>query len=201
MGNERIKNIALIVLVIGTISITIAYAFLTQQLIIRNNSATLSKSSWDIHFESSGEGAVPTAIGDSSTVTVDNEPNLTATTITGLQATFRKPGDGVSYKFKVVNKGNINAKLKAFTKGPIVCTSSDTTKLTNEQAQTLCDNYLEYTLTYTSNNNEVKVDDLLNINDSKEVILNLKLKNNLQTSIDTNINISGINATFDYEQN
>lgn len=113
MSNEKTKNIVLAVLVVGIIGITVAYALLTQRLVIENNSATISKANWDIHFESSTPvTAVATSLGDTQTATVDSQPTLTATTISGLQATFKKPGDNVAYKFNVVNNGDINAKLK-----------------------------------------------------------------------------------------
>ena len=102
VNDNKIKNIILAVLVIGLVGMTIAYAGLTQQLNITDNKADV-KTTWKVLFNNTVT-ATPTG-----TATVDTQPTVNGarTQISGLRATFKKPGDKVVMTFKIQNEGNI----------------------------------------------------------------------------------------------
>lgn len=103
-----------------------------------------------------------------------NDPRITSTSF-GLSAdstpvretlaNFTTPGESVVYTWYTVNEGTFDAIVTAsqgFLVSPVspatkatpagsnvglTCTSSDTSKLTNEAAQTFCDNYIKALLT------------------------------------------------------
>ena len=141
MNNNKTKNIILAVLVIGLVGMTIAYASLTQTLTINNNQATVS-SKWRVRFNGTVTTTVGTTISGTTTGATFTSGTPTVTndrqTITGLQATFTKPGDYVEVAFKVQNEGNIAAKGSSTTLvlGDLSCTGTGT--ITEGEANTFC---------------------------------------------------------------
>ena len=147
MDNKK-RNILLGVLILGVISMTVAFAALSTTLSI-NGTASLPATSWNIHFANG----------------VDNTPNTHANgkvnkgTITGLQfaatsisnftATLYQPNDEVVYNFNIVNEGTIAGQLDNFTK-TITCNSAScdmiTYTITCEDAQHNDANQSDYIL-------------------------------------------------------
>ena len=141
-SNNKVKNVILAVLVVGLVGMTIAYAALTQQLLITDNQVTVS-SKWRIRFAAnptSTAGAGTTASVETAATTDDDFQ-----TIKGLRATLVKPGDYVEVAFTVQNEGNIAAKgaTTAINLGALTCTNGTGSTLTEEQLSTFCGK-LEY---------------------------------------------------------
>lgn len=115
---EKTKNVLLVVLIVGLVSMTVAYAALTQTLTIKS-SAKVAASKWDIEFDNLQNVPVATGTGGATnTAEVVTQPEINSkTTIQGLSVKFKQPGDTVRYTFDVVNKGDIDAKLGNFTLG------------------------------------------------------------------------------------
>lgn len=186
--SEKTKNVLLAVLVVGLVSMTVAYATLSTTLTIENN-ATVAATNWDVHFAN--------LVRDTnSTTTVTTEPSLTATSITGLQATFVKPGDYVSYTFNIVNSGDIDAKLATFTKETPTCGEADTNGF--------CASNIEYELSYDDNGTATQFQtgsvQFLNHNQTITATLTIRLKSSVTAMPTTALTVSGIGATFVYEQ-
>ena len=143
MGNNKTKNIILAVLVVGIVSMTIAFAALTQQLNITDNVATVS-SNWSVRFAPTVTTSVGTTIAGTTTgaTYTSNTPTVTndQQTITGLQATFTKPGDYVEVAFTVRNEGNIAAKGQGVTLslGNLTCAPGSGSSVSEEAANTFC---------------------------------------------------------------
>ena len=116
-SNNKVKNVILAVLVVGLVGMTIAYAALTQTLVINNNQVTVS-SNWRVRFDDT----VTSTAGANTTASVETPASITTgsdnTEISGLRATLKKPGDYVTVTFTIQNEGNIAAK--AATTNPIV---------------------------------------------------------------------------------
>ncbi len=117
---EKTKNVLLAVLIVGLVSMTVAYAALSTTLTIKS-SATIAASKWDIEFENLQNVTVATGTGGATNTAeivtpavIDNETKIT---IKDLSVKFKQPGDTVRYTFDVVNKGDIDAKLNGFTLG------------------------------------------------------------------------------------
>lgn len=110
MEKERkIKIISLCALLVAVLGLTVAFAVLSQTLII-NGSATVDSASWDIHFEKLEEDDAIYSVGDASFT----EPVFSGTTISNFNVSVSKPDDGVQMDFKIVNDGTINAKIESF---------------------------------------------------------------------------------------
>ena len=134
-SNNKLKNVILAVLVVGLVGMTIAYAGLTQQLLITNNQVTVS-SKWRVRFN---ETVTATPYGTASVETQATTSNDRAT-ISGLRATLKKPGDYVEVAFTVQNEGNIAAKGQATTISPITltCTNGSGSNVSTSDLDTFC---------------------------------------------------------------
>ena len=124
---EKTKNVLLVVLIVGLVSMTVAYAALTQTLTIKS-SAKINNTKWDIEITDFAQAAAQTNnVGGTSEATVKEGYTTSGTTISGVEVTFMKPGDVVKFTFNLKNKGDINAKLNSFTLGE-PATSTKVTK-------------------------------------------------------------------------
>ena len=207
MGNDnKVKNIILAVLVIGLVGMTIAYAALTQTLYIRDNQVTIT-TDWNVHFaeNESLTYAVPSSTGASATATatVEQQPTLTDTVISGLRATFRKPGDKVTYQFDIVNEGGIDAKLSTATYSTPTCTSTDQS-VSAATLATFCQK-INYSIVYTGTSTAPAAnDDLLatSPNNIRHCTMTVELDPNTEITDIPNgdITVSNIEATFLYVQ-
>ena len=213
MGNDnKVKNIILTVLVIGLVSMTVAYAALTQTLYIRDNQVTIT-TDWNVHFaHTQGHtDAVATSTGASATptATINQQPTLTDTVISGLRATFRKPGDKVTFQFDIVNEGGIDAKLSTATYSTPTCTSSDANVSSSDLA-TFCQK-INYSIVYTGTNTAPATNDDLLVYDEDDSSTYSNVRHcTLTVELDPNteitdfpggdITVSNIEATFVYVQ-
>ena len=188
MKNNRVKNVLLLILTIGFVTMTVAYATFTSQLIIRDNEIAMTNATWDIHFEN---GRPVRPVGGS---VVTQEPTLTATLISGLRATFQGVGDGVVYDFDIKNAGTLNAVLSSITKTTPVCTSTNVA-----EANQVCSN-IEYKLVYKETGNEVSIGDKLDSGESKTVSLIVNYNSNEPIILTSKVIISGFDAVFNYVQ-
>ena len=120
-GNN--KNVVLAVLGVILLGITIAYAALQTNLSI-NGTAQSPQVTWDVEIDNWAQSS----ISGSPTITA---PTITGTSITGLGVNLTKPGQSVSYTFKIVNKGSIDAKLNTAPTGSFTCnTGKDCSDIT-----------------------------------------------------------------------
>jgi len=158
MGNNRgLKVMVVAALVISLTGIGIAFAALSQDLIIEGQ-AEFNPASWDIHFENLSLDA---KVGGADEIGAAPVISADTTKITGLNALFTKPGDSISYEFDVVNDGTINAKLDSIDLAASkVCTGDATgTNKTDDEAL-VCDN-LVLTLEYATGGAPVVANDTL----------------------------------------
>ena len=188
MKRNKVKNILLIVLTIGFVTMIVAYATFTSQLLIRDNEAKVSGQTWDIHFEN---GQPVRTIGGA---TVRQEPTLTATVISGLRVDFVSQGDGIVYDFYIKNAGTLNAALQSIMKGTPECISTNTIDANN-----VCSN-IEYKLIYTETGEEVSIGDKLDAGQSVRVSLIVNYKNITPTVLTSDVTIKGFEAVFNYVQ-
>ena len=182
---ERTKTFLIIVLLVGIVSMTIAYANFVSRLKIISNTKVVS-SNWDIHFANLVQKELPTNSG-----TVIESPALIqtdTTIISGLELTLSKPGDYVIYTFDIVNAGDIDAELGNFILGTPVC----------ENNEAFCSN-VEYSLNYT-NGQQIKVGDYLPAGASINATMRIGLNRELTKLPTRTIDVSNLSAIFDYIQ-
>lgn len=185
--NKKIsrKDFLMIALIACIVSLSIAYATISTTLNITNN-LMVKAQDWDIHFEKL----------ELQSITEGNDANVTSpaviendtTKISGLKVIFKKPGDSVSYTFDVKNAGGIDAKLSSIVIGTPTCNPENA----------VCDN-LEYSLKYANGDN-INVDDILNAGDSVKLKLTIKYKLSSAQIFNSDINVSGLDATLVYSQ-
>lgn len=111
---SRTKNILIIVLVIGIVSMTVAYAAFTTQLTI-SSTAKVNNTKWEVKIDNWTQVTVSNLNGGTSEATVKASPSVTDTAVTGIEVTFKKPGDAVKFTFNIKNVGDIDAKLTGAT--------------------------------------------------------------------------------------
>ena len=189
MKNNKVKNILLLVLTIGLVTMTIVYATYTSQLLIRDSEIIVKNDTWDIHFEN---GEPVRTIGGATSM---QEPTLTATLISGLRINFKKNGDGIVYNFEIKNAGTIGAAIQSIIKSDLVCSGSN-----QEEANYVCNN-LEYKIVYADTGEELSVGNVLPAGTSKKVSLIVNYKNNDPRNLTSDVTVKGFDAVFNYIQN
>ena len=124
MKNENTKNILLGVLIVGLVSMTVAFAALSTTLNI-SGSAQVAAQSWGVEIQDFGTGkTVPTG------VTEVMPAETSGTSITGLSVSFAKPGLTAVYPFKIKNIGTIDAAINSVTIGELSCKDSENQTVT-----------------------------------------------------------------------
>ena len=221
--NNKVKNVLLIVLAIGILGMTGAYALLSQNLHI-SSTGTLKGASWDIHLDNLSEpsyklanvASTSTETGASATdaASVTKTPTVNPTSLTGFQVQFTKPNVSVSYTFDLVNAGTLDAILDSYYIAgrtgdhAFTCTgtASDSTQAAAD-AQLVCNN-LTYTLKYTDGGSDVATSNTLDKatvsgNTStptrRNVTLTLTLED-METLPSADVTVSGLDVDFNYIQ-
>lgn len=159
-------------------SVTVGYAALSTTLSITGK-GTLSKNSWDIHFEN-------LVIVDNGASAVTTAPTIDSTkTKVSFNITLSKPGDSYEFTVDAVNKGTIDAMLSGFS----------ATSLTTDQQK-----YLTYTVTY-GDGATISTKDYLKKGTSETIRVRVRFRDDL-TSADLPSSAETLNltATFVYVQ-
>lgn len=159
-------------------SVTVGYAALSTTLSITGK-GTLSKNSWDIHFEN-------LVIVDNGASVVTTAPTIDSTkTKVSFNITLSKPGDSYEFTVDAVNKGTIDAMLSGF---------SATSLTTNQQK------YLTYTVTY-SDGATISTKDYLKKGTSETIRVRVRFKDDLTaTDLPSSAETLNLTATFVYVQ-
>lgn len=159
-------------------SVTVGYAALSTTLSITGK-GTLSKNSWDIHFEN-------LVIVDNGASVVTTAPTIDSTkTKVSFNITLSKPGDAYEFTVDAVNKGTIDAMLSGF---------SATSLTTNQQK------YLTYTVTY-SDGATISTKDYLKKGTSETIRVRVRFKDDLTaTDLPSSAETLNLTATFVYVQ-
>ena len=179
------KDILIVILIMGVVSMTIVYANFTRRLEIVNTIG-VNDTKWDIHFENLVQ--VPNSSENTAEVVSPATISEGKTVISGLDVTFKKPGDTISYTFDIYNAGDLDAKLYNYSKSIPVCVPYNS----------IC-NDIHYTLKYTNGSN-ITTSDTLKAGERKNVTMTLTLDDSITSMPGIKIKLSNINAVFDYIQ-
>ena len=198
---EKTKNAIIALLIVGLVSMTVAYAALSQTIFINSSAKVLNKSAlWNVHFDTPVAG---TPVGYASVATGKGLVKANATTLSGLEVTLRAPGDSMSYTFNVVNDGTINAKIG--TNGvslPDISNISISGVSSDDLA--LIRSNREFSLVYGTGDTKAgqapAAGDTLASNTSRPMVLTISYKNSATNLPSDDITISGLNAHIDYVQ-
>ena len=179
------KDFLLIILIACLTSLSIAYATISTTLVITNN-LSIRANKWDIHFENLEQDKI--TVGNTASIINNAVIEKDTTKISGLEVSFKKPGDFISYTFDIKNAGEINARLTTLDIGVPTCTPSNS----------ICSD-IEYTLKY-ADGSDIKVTDMINRGQSKKVKLTIAYKLTSTQSLDVDVDVNGLDATFVYTQ-
>lgn len=159
-------------------SVTVGYAALSTTLSITGK-GTLSKNSWDIHFEN-------LVIVDNGASAVTTAPTIDSTkTKVSFNITLSKPGDSYEFTVDAVNKGTIDAMLSGFS----------ATSLTTDQQK-----YLTYTVTY-SDGATISTKDYLKKGTSETIRVRVRFRDDLTaTDLPSSAEKLNLTATLVYVQ-
>lgn len=190
-NKKVLYGLVALALVLSVVGISIGFAAMSTDLTI-NGSAEVVPASWDIKFK---DLSSPTITGDAEVTTA---PTITSDTHIGNYAVkLTKPGDSVTYTFKVANDGTIDAKLTDFIKATPTFTGTGATASADA---TIVQNNFVYTVTYSDDTAITKNTDELDAESYKTVKLVVGYKADA-TELPTNtVTISGLDVTFTYGQ-
>ena len=184
-------GLVVLALVLSVVGISIGFAAMSTDLTI-NGSAEVVPASWDIKFK---DLSSPTITGDAEVTTA---PTITSDTHIGNYAVkLTKPGDSVTYTFKVANDGTIDALLTNFIKATPTFTGTGATAAADA---TIVQNNFVYTITYSDDTAITKNTDELDAKSYKTVKLVVGYKDDATTLPTNAVTISGLDITFTYGQ-
>ena len=183
------KNLLLGVLVIGILSMTIAFAIFTTRLTLDGN-ANIAATRWNIHFDNWQKVSIPTVTVGGNTQTnnaqspavnqLTMQDNSNVTKVSNVNITLNEPGDIAKYTFDIVNDGTLDAKLSDFTYN-ITCNSGNNCNVINLDVE--CKDAI-------SNGNTISTNYVLRRNTRVYCSLEVKYKEQ------TNTNTPGTNQTY-----
>lgn len=197
---EKTKNLLIGLLIVGLVSMTVAYAALTQTLTINTSAKVLNKdASWNVHFNAP---VAQTPVGYASVATGKELVLSGTTTLQGLEVTLRAPGDAYSYKFDIENEGTINAKIN--TNG-VVLPDISTLTITGSAADVaIVRQNLEFSLVYSTGDAKAgqtpAAGDTLAAGATRNLTLTISYKSTADNLPANDVTISGLNAHIDYIQ-
>jgi hypothetical protein len=119
--------IAILAVVILTMSVGFAASAYTQNLNINDSTVNVTAAKWNVHFDDASYTETTGSVAATS-------HTLTGTTMV-YEVTLAKPGDFYEFTVNVKNEGTFDANLTSLTMS----------SLTTEQAK-----YLTYTITYNN---------------------------------------------------
>lgn len=198
-NGREMKILVVAALIISIVAIGIGFAAFSETLTINGN-ASVQTSSWKVKFSELGTA---TLTGSAAEVT---KPTLSDTTIETYNATFKTPGDSVSYKIKVSNTGSYNAKITTATISVPSCTGKAGEATADADAAKVCDK-LTYTLVYDTDDTQsagqaVAVGDTLKAGETRPMVLTLKYAEFTDATLlpAADVSISNLGVTLVYSQ-
>lgn len=198
-NGREMKILVVAALIISIVAIGIGFAAFSQNLTINGN-ASVQTSSWKVKFSELGSA---TLTGTAAEVT---KPTLSDTTIGTYNATFKTPGDSISYKIKVSNTGSYNAKITTATIPVPTCTGKSGETTAEADAGKVCDK-LTYTLVYDTDDTQsagqaVQVGDTLKAGETRPMLLTLKYTDFIDAALlpAADVSISNLGVTLVYSQ-
>lgn len=195
MMNDKFKTILIGLLLVGLVTMTVAYATLFQNLSI-NGSAKLQpgSSSWNLHFANLSSGSTT---GTASIETGKELAITGTTTLSGLTGNLSAKGDSIIYTFDIVNDGDVAAKISSINMPNL--NTAVTYSETSSDAQTVKPNII-YRLQYTSNNADLAINDTLAAHSSVNVRLTISYNQAASGLPDNDVYINDLITEINYIQ-
>ena len=123
---------------------------------------------WSVYFSNLSTSVL------NGTAEVPENPLIENTSLKSYDVLVSKSGDYATYTFDVVNDGSVDAKLENVIKVNPTCISL-VIPADKEDEKIVCNN-LEYSVTYTKNGKQVKVDDVIKAHSKENLTLKIGYK-------------------------
>ena len=197
---KKIGATLIAILIISIVTLTVAYAALSETLSIQG-SAQVNSSTWDIKLENSTSQTNATT--GTATYTT---PVVNGTTIS-YSVGLTKPSDTVTLYFDVLNSGDVTGEITSIISSTPTCTSATGN---TADADLVCNN-LEVSLIY-SDGSSVQVGDVINTegyrclngttssNTQAVIKLVVKLKDSMTSLPTSQVNITNLKHDIIYSQ-
>lgn len=194
--NEKIKNILLVILMTALITLSIAYATLTQYLYI-NSQVTVkgAEAGWKVEFTA----ATCHATGSAA---ITHDFDLNSTELSGLVYKITVPGDSIVCNITIANNGYIPAKLSSFTKqdGNLTYVGTGESKTADEA---VVNGKIQYSIVYAEGDPRAgqvpTMNDALPVGGYRNLVLTATYPSS-ESLPERDVTISGFKSTFLYVQ-
>lgn len=162
---KKVHLLSLVAVLFAVVGLGLSLASMNKLLSIKDKTER-EAANWSVHFRNLSD---PIFTGEVQEIT---RPFLTnkSTSILPFGVRFLDSQDTVTYKFDVVNDGDMNAVVSSITIPKPTCEGTDQTAL--EAATKICNN-LEFALSY-ADDTPVNIGDTLNKGDTKKLKLKLR---------------------------
>lgn len=194
--NEKKKSALLVILMITLISLSIAYATLTQYLYINSQAVvTGTDAGWRVEFTAATCHATGNAF-------ITHDFTIASTNLSGLAYTLNVPGDSIVCNITVANNGYIPAKLSSFLlqDGQLTYTGTGESKIADEAT---VNGKIEYNIVYATGDVQAgdppATNDTLPVGVSRNLVLTATYPSNA-TLPERDVTVSGFKTTFLYIQ-
>ena len=189
-NTKFIYGVVALAFLLSVAGISIGFAAMSSTLTI-NGQAEVVPASWKIKFKDLSSATIE---GDAEVVTA---PQITSDTHIGnYDVKLSKPGDSVTYTFKVANEGTIDAELSSYTFATPTITGTGASAAADAEIVT---NNLVYTLTY-NDGTAIQVNDELAKESNKTLKLTVAYDSNATALPANEVDITGMDVTFTYSQ-
>ncbi|MBQ8892498.1 MAG: hypothetical protein IJ068_06530 [Bacilli bacterium] len=181
------KIVLIIVAFVGLIGFIALVLFDKESYALSDN----EKRDWNIYFSN-----LETSIVNGNAF-VPMEPELEATSIKAYDVLVSQKGDFATFTFDVVNSGDIDARLESLSKLEPTCTSLALPAVVSDE-ELVCNN-LEFKLTYTKNNKEVRINDIINAHSKENITMRVGVSNiDESLSDDVQITLYDMNLIYSH---
>ena len=194
--NEKTRTILFLILLTFLITLSIAYATLTQYLYINSESTVTGLSAgWQVEFTA----VTCHATGRASII---QDFTMSTTNLSGLKTRVAAAGDSIICDIRITNNGYVNAKLSSFLiqDGNLTYTGTGDTKAADEA---IVNGKLQHSIVYaTGDAREGQVpaaDDPLPSGTSRNIVLTIKYPVGAQLP-ENDVLVEGLKTTFLYVQ-
>lgn len=189
-NRKVLYGLVALALLLSVVGISIGFAGMSTTLDIKGT-AEVVPATWKIKFKDLSE---PTITGDAEVLTA---PSITSDThIENYDIRLTKPGDSVTYTFKVANEGSIDAELDTYTFATPTFTGTGDAATADA---TLVSNNFIYTLTY-DDDTAIQTNDELLKNSYRTLKLTVAYNENATALPAAKVEVSGMDITFIYGQ-
>lgn len=176
------KNILIVILIV---MILLVGLFVLNKNIVNLD---INNTNWNIYLDN-----LKTSIVYGSAF-VPEKPETESNSIKAYDVLISKTGDYATWTLDIVNDGNVDAKISNLIKVQPNCISLQL-PANHDDEKLVCSN-LDYTITYTKNNKEVKISDIIKAKTTENITIKVGYNNSKNPKGEVQIVLFDTNLMF-----